>query len=77
MCFDFLYKVCSKHVELILEINKLLLLHLVGFLYYFSYIDDAGQTQIKNELLVLISSIKFARNVYNSKKNRAIYNKKC
>jgi len=26
-----------KHVELILEINKLLLLHLVGFLYYFTY----------------------------------------
>jgi len=24
-----------------LEINKLLLLHLVGFLYYFTYIDDA------------------------------------
>jgi heme/copper-type cytochrome/quinol oxidase subunit 4 len=32
---------CPKHVELILEINKLLLLHLVGFLYYFTYIDDA------------------------------------
>jgi hypothetical protein len=28
-------------VELILEISKLLLLHLVGFLYYFAYIDDA------------------------------------
>jgi len=26
-------KVCPKHVELILEINKLLLLHLVGFIY--------------------------------------------
>ena len=26
-------KSCPKHVELILEINKLLLLHLVGFLY--------------------------------------------
>jgi len=25
---------------LILEINKLLLSHLVGFLYYFTYIDD-------------------------------------
>ena len=24
---------CSQHVELILEINKLLLLHLVGILY--------------------------------------------
>jgi hypothetical protein len=34
-------KICSKHVELILEINKLLLLHLVDFLYYFPYIDDA------------------------------------
>jgi hypothetical protein len=33
-------KICPKHVELILEINKLLLLHLVGFLYYFTYIDD-------------------------------------
>jgi hypothetical protein len=33
--------VCPKHVELILEINKLLLLHLVGFLYYFTYIVDA------------------------------------
>ena len=30
-------KVCPKHVELILEINKLLLLHLIGFLYYFTY----------------------------------------
>jgi hypothetical protein len=30
-----------EHVELILEINKLLLLYLVGFLYYFTYIDDA------------------------------------
>ena len=30
-------KVCPKHVELILEINKLLLLHLVSFLYYFTY----------------------------------------
>jgi len=27
-------KSCPKHVELILEINKLLLLHLVGLLYY-------------------------------------------
>ena len=26
-----------KTVELILEINKLLLLHFVGFLYYFTY----------------------------------------
>jgi len=34
-------KVCPKHVELILEINKLLLLHLIGFLYYFTYTDDA------------------------------------
>ena len=31
-------KVCPKHVELILEINKILLLHLVGFLYYSTYI---------------------------------------
>jgi len=29
--------VCPKHVELILEIKKLLLLHLAGFLYYFTY----------------------------------------
>ena len=34
-------KICPKRVELILEINKLLLLHLVGFLYYLTYIDDA------------------------------------
>ena len=34
-------KVCPKHVELILEINKLLLLHPVCFLYYFTYIDYA------------------------------------
>jgi hypothetical protein len=34
-------KFCPKHVELILEINKFLLLHLFGFLYYFTYIDDA------------------------------------
>jgi hypothetical protein len=26
---------------------KLLLLHLVGFLYYFTYIDDPRQIQIK------------------------------
>jgi len=26
-------KICPKHIELILEINKLLLLHLVGFFY--------------------------------------------
>jgi hypothetical protein len=32
-------KICPKHVELILEINKLLLLYLVGFLYYFAYTD--------------------------------------
>jgi len=32
-------KVCPKRVELILEINKLLLLHLVGFLYYFTCIS--------------------------------------
>jgi len=31
-------KICPKHVELILESNKLLLLHLVGFLYYFTYV---------------------------------------
>jgi len=34
-------KVYPKYFELILEINKLLLLHLVGFLYYFTYIDYA------------------------------------
>ena len=34
-------KIFPKHVELIWEINKLILLHLVGFLYYFTYIDDA------------------------------------
>jgi len=32
---------CPKHVELILEINKIFIVHLVGFLYYFTYIDDA------------------------------------
>ena len=32
---------CPKHVELILEINKLLLLHLVGLSVLFTYIDDA------------------------------------
>jgi len=31
-------KICPKQVELILEINKLSLLHLVGFLYYSTYI---------------------------------------
>jgi len=36
-----LAKDCPKHTELILEINKLLLLHLVGFLHYFTYTDDA------------------------------------
>jgi len=33
----------------------LLLLHLVGFLYYFTYIDDARQTQIKFKNIVELS----------------------
>jgi hypothetical protein len=33
-----LAKIYPKHVELILEINKMLLLHLVGVPYYFTYI---------------------------------------
>ena len=41
-------KICPKHVDLILEINKLLLLHLVGFLYYFTYIDDARSNTNKD-----------------------------
>jgi hypothetical protein len=31
----------TEHVELILEINKSLLLHLVGLSVLFTYIDDA------------------------------------
>jgi hypothetical protein len=34
-------KNCPKHVEWILEISKLLLLHLVGLSILFTYIDDA------------------------------------
>jgi len=34
-------KICPKYVELILEINKSLLLHLVCFSILFTYIDEA------------------------------------
>jgi len=34
-------KICPKHVELILEINQSLLLHVVGLYVLFTYIDDA------------------------------------
>jgi len=49
---------CPKHVELILEINKLLLLHLVGFLYITlpTFIMH-GQTQIKFSQLKSISQV--------------------
>jgi hypothetical protein len=48
-------KICPKHVELILEINKLLFLHLVGFLYYFTYINDARS--ITNKVYTYCASI--------------------
>jgi hypothetical protein len=44
--------VCPKHVEPILESNKLLLLHLVGVLYYFTYIDDARSNKSSRICLV-------------------------
>jgi hypothetical protein len=44
-------KSCLKHVELILEINKLLLLHLVGFFYIIlPTLMMHGQTQIKQNI---------------------------
>jgi hypothetical protein len=39
---------CPKHVELFLEINKLLLLHLVGFYITLPTLMMHGQTQIKS-----------------------------
>ena len=48
-------KVCPKHVELILEISKLLLLHLVGFYITLPTLMMHGQTQIKFSLSVCIS----------------------
>jgi hypothetical protein len=38
---------CPKHVELIQRSVKLLLLHIVGHLYYSSTLMMHGQTQIK------------------------------
>jgi hypothetical protein len=38
---DTMCKNCPKHVELILEISKSLLLHVVGLSTLFTYIDDA------------------------------------
>jgi hypothetical protein len=37
---------CPKHVELNLDSNKLLLLHLVDFLYYFTYKADNKQDNV-------------------------------
>ena len=34
-------KICPKHVEVILEINKTLIVASRWFLYYLTYIDDA------------------------------------
>ena len=34
-------KICPKHVELILEINKTVVVASRWFLYYLTYIDDA------------------------------------
>ena len=41
-----------------MEINKLLLLHLVGFLYYFTYLDDAraNTNQVVEKYLCLLSN---------------------
>ena len=47
-------KVCSKHVELILDINKLLLLHLVDFLCYFTYNDDARSNTNPNTITFIL-----------------------
>ena len=43
------------NVELILEINKLLLLHLVGFLFYFTYIDNARSNT--NQVCILMFAL--------------------
>jgi len=45
-------KDCPKHVELILEINKLLLLHLFGFYITLPSLKMRGQTHIKFPVFV-------------------------
>ena len=52
-----------KHVELFLEINKLLLLHPVGFLCYFSYF----QFKSNNKLLHAASVLRKLREGYKNK----------
>ena len=47
---------CPKHAELILEINKILLLHQVGFFYIIlPTLMMHGQTQIKFMLVVILA----------------------
>ena len=54
-------KICPKHIELILEINKTVIVASCWFLYYLNYIDDArsntNQTHIK--WLKIIGNVKF------------------
>jgi len=59
-------KNCPKHVELILEINKSLLLHLVGLSMLFTYIDDtwSNTNQIQcgwSQVLSKIRDLKWGR----------------
>ena len=52
-------KDCPKHVELIQRSIRLLLLHLVGHLYYSPTLMMHGQTQIKKSWLRLFSRLPF------------------
>jgi hypothetical protein len=59
-------KSCPKHVELILEINKLLLLHLVGLLYYLATLMMHGQIQIKPPIYVWFSQVVYLHYISHS-----------
>ena len=54
-----------KHVELIGIINKPLMLHLVGI--YIIYINDAGQTNIKHNIIL------FAWYIFPYKAHRVLF----
>jgi hypothetical protein len=68
-------KVSPKRVELILEINKLLLLQLVGFLYYFTYNDDAWSNTNQVNLPAYPPSLSVIRSWTKDHRWQCLYSK--
>ena len=50
-------KLCPKHVELVLEINKTVIVASRWFLYYVTYIDDARSNTNQRAQVVRIVTV--------------------